>query len=172
MTTTTALTEKAYWFAWKYHGDIYHKRKYTGEPYIFHPVNVALTLRSVGITDEHVIAAAFLHDTVEDTEVTLDMIQEEFGTRVHDMIKALSDDPFIEGVSPNRAARKKMDRERLGAASADVHNIKVADLIDNSVSIIEHDPKFAKVYLKEKALLLDVLTKADSVLLAQAREML
>jgi len=45
-------------------------------------------------------------------------------------------------------------------------------LIDNSVSIIEHDPKFAKVYLKEKALLLDVLTKADSVLLAQAREML
>jgi len=62
-----------------------------------------------------------------------------------------------------------MDRDRLSKASASVQTIKVADMIDNTESIVAHDPKFAKIYLEEKRLLLDVLTKADASLVDVAR---
>ncbi len=91
-----------------------------------------------------------------------------FGKRVRDIVEALTDVPTVEG-GPNRKARKAMDRARIALADADVHTIKAADLIDNTSSIVEFDPKFAKVYLAEKALLLEVLTKADPKLLARAK---
>ena len=58
----------------------------------------------------------------------------------------------------------------MSKADAGTQTIKVADLIDNTKTIVEYDPKFAPVYLAEKALLLDVLTKADQALLEKARE--
>lgn len=57
----------------------------------------------------------------------------------------------------------------LGAASAEGQTIKLADLIDNSDSILAHDPKFAAVYLREKKELLEVLTQGDAGLYRQAR---
>jgi guanosine-3',5'-bis(diphosphate) 3'-pyrophosphohydrolase len=84
------------------------------------------------------------------------------------MVVALSDPPKVEG-GPNRKARKAQDRVRLSQAPADVQTVKVADMIDNTESIVAHDPKFAKLYLEEKRLLLEVLTKADPKLVTIAK---
>ena len=161
------LVTQARIFATAAHAAVGQKRKHTGEDYIVHPTAVAMTL-PVTIGDEY-IAAAFLHDVVEDTFVTHIQIKDMFGEKVCKIVKALTDEPFIEN-GANRKARKAIDRERLSKADAGTQTIKVADLIDNTKSIVEFDPKFAPVYLAEKALLLDVLTKADSNLLSIAKE--
>jgi hypothetical protein len=61
----------------------------------------------------------------------------------------------------NRATRKAIDREHTARAPAEAQTIKLADLISNSKSIMKHDPAFAKTYLEEKRLLLEVMTKGD-----------
>jgi len=165
---TTRLEENAHIFAGAAHAAVGQVRKYTGDPYIVHPSRVRDTLVDAGITNPDVLASALLHDVVEDTHITLDLINTVFGKRVRDIVEALTDVPTVEG-GPNRKARKAMDRARIALADADVHTIKAADLIDNTSSIVEFDPKFAKVYLAEKALLLEVLTKADPKLLARAK---
>jgi len=70
----------------------------------------------------------------------------------------------------NRAARKAVDRAHSAAAPAAAQTVKLADLISNTRSILEHDQKFAKTYLEEKRLLLEVMTKGDSTLMAIARK--
>jgi hypothetical protein len=61
-----------------------------------------------------------------------------------------------------------MDREHTAEAPAEAQTVKLADLISNSKSIMEHDPKFAKTYLEEKRLLLAVMTRGDAGLHAKA----
>jgi len=161
------LVDKAKLFATAAHGAIGQVRKYTGEPYVTHPIRV-MNLVSTVIKDEKVLAAALLHDVIEDTAITKEDIALEFGVDVADMVVALSDPPKVEG-GPNRKARKAMDRDRLSKASASVQTVKVADMIDNTESIVAHDPKFSKVYLEEKRLLLQVLTKADAGLVEIAK---
>ena len=131
-------------------------RKYTGEPYINHPVEVADIVRRHNGSPE-MIAAALLHDVVEDTDVTLDDIRSEFGESVANLVADLTDVSRPE--DGNRATRKAMDREHTAQASAAAMVIKAADLISNTSSIVEHDPSFARVYLKEKRALLDVMFK-------------
>lgn len=65
----------------------------------------------------------------------------------------------------NRKERKKKEIERLSKIHKFFQSIKYCDLLDNTSSIIEHDPKFAKIYLKEKAELLTVMKKGDKNLL-------
>jgi hypothetical protein len=72
----------------------------------------------------------------------------------------------------NRAARKAIDLAHTAKASPAAKTIKLADLIDNTRSIVERDPDFAKVYLQEKARLLEVLQEGDPTLMAMAREYL
>ena len=131
-------------------------RKYTGDPYINHPVEVADIVRRHNGSPE-MIAAALLHDVVEDTDVTLDDIRREFGEAVANLVEDLTD--VSRPDDGNRATRKAMDREHTAQASAAAMVIKAADLISNTSSIVEHDPNFAKVYLKEKRALLDVMFK-------------
>lgn len=131
-------------------------RKYTGEPYIEHPLEVAKIVRMHNGSKE-MVAAALLHDVVEDTDVTLDEVRQEFGDAVADLVDDLTDVSKPE--DGNRAFRKAMDRDHTAQASAAAMVIKAADLISNSKSIMEHDPNFAKVYLKEKRALLDVMFK-------------
>jgi hypothetical protein len=64
----------------------------------------------------------------------------------------------------NRAARKAIDRAHTASASAAAKTLKLADLIDNSRSILERDPGFARVYIEEKRLLLEVLREGDPTL--------
>lgn len=145
---------------------MYQKRKYTFEPYVLHVFNVAKLVSSV-TNDEDMIIAALLHDTVEDTDTTLDEIKNEFGTRVRDFVDGLTDLSQQEWDSsdktrPNRKKRKAIDRIRLQYCCADTQTIKLADLIDNCKDIVQHDKSFYLVYSIEKRDLLEVLTKGDS----------
>jgi (p)ppGpp synthase/HD superfamily hydrolase len=163
----TDRLDKAILFSKLAHEAIGQKRKYTGEPYFNHPLRVMKLVASVLPDDEDAQIVALLHDVVEDTHISLTLIRDEFGTRVERGVFALTDTPTVEG-GPNRKERKKLDRERLSKAEGWIQTVKVADMIDNTSSIAEHDPNFWKVYKEEKRLLLDVLTEADSGLKTEA----
>jgi guanosine-3',5'-bis(diphosphate) 3'-pyrophosphohydrolase len=160
------IVEKARVFATAAHGAVAQLRKYTGEPYIVHPAEVVSIVASVDHTPE-MLAAAWLHDTVEDTGVTIETIRAEFGTEVADLVGWLTD--VSRPDHGNRAARKAVDRAHSAAAPAAAQTVKLADLISNTKSIMEHDQDFARVYLKEKAMLLEVMTKGDPSLIARAK---
>lgn len=155
------LAFKAMEFAMEKHKD--QRRKYTGNPYTDHLAEVAGIVAAV-LPHETVIACAWLHDVVEDQAVTGRELGRKFGVTIARGVIALSD--MEEG---NRAERKRLSRERLAKAPSWVQTIKVADIISNTSSIVEHDPKFAVTYLEEKRLLLGVLDKADPRLLQIAR---
>lgn len=157
------IVDRALAFATVAHGD--QKRKYSGEPYIVHPVEVMKIVSSVD-HDDAMLAAALLHDVVEDTDVTIEEIEESFGADVADLVSDLTDVSKPE--DGNRKFRKAMDRDHSAQSSARAQTVKLADLISNSRDILENDPSFAKVYLREKALLLEVLTLGDRTLHAKA----
>ena len=162
----TNIVERARVFATAAHAAVGQTRKYTGEPYVVHPIEVSELVASVGGT-EAMVAAALLHDVLEDTEVTVDVLEEQFGSEVADLVLWLTD--ISKPEDGNRSTRKALDRQHSAAAPAAAQTIKVADLISNTKTIVEFDPGFAKTYLAEKRLLLDVLTRADPTLLAMAR---
>jgi (p)ppGpp synthase/HD superfamily hydrolase len=161
------LIKKALDFATKAHEG--QKRKYTGEPYIIHPIEVMNIVKTVPHTDE-MLCAALLHDVVEDCGVTLEEIRAEFGNEVCFMVNDLTD--FSCPEDGNRAKRKEIDRIWISQAEPRSKTIKLADLISNTKSICQHDRNFAKVYIKEKELLLEVLTEGDPVLYKQAYDLM
>lgn len=162
------LEERARIFATAAHYGAGQLRKYTGAPYISHPAEVAAIVRTVTHTPE-MIAAAWLHDVVEDTGVPLSLIAHEFGPCVATLVEGLTDVSRPE--DGNRAARKALDRAHTAAQNPACKTIKLADLISNTRSIVAFDPEFAKVYLAEKRLLLEVLRDGDPVLWAKAAEL-
>ena len=144
------------------------KRKYDGKPYVSHPVavsNILMNFSTKPPTEEQVIAA-LLHDTVEDTSVTLTEIHLIFGKEVMTLVDYVSD--ISTPRDGNRAERKRIDADWYAQGPAESQSIKVADLIHNSVSIKKNDPDFWKVYRKEKQYLLEVLTLADQQLVDTA----
>jgi (p)ppGpp synthase/HD superfamily hydrolase len=161
------MVERARVFATAAHAAVGQVRKYTFEPYIVHPAEVASIVATVPHTDE-MLAAAYLHDTVEDTGVSIVDIQVEFGNEVASLVGWLTDVSKPE--DGNRAVRKAIDREHTAQAPAAAQTVKLADLIANSRSIMAHDPAFAKTYLAEKRMLLEVLTRGDATLMAHARQ--
>jgi (p)ppGpp synthase/HD superfamily hydrolase len=154
-------------FATAAHAAVGQLRKYTFEPYIVHPAEVAEIVAGVGGSDAQV-AAAWLHDTVEDTGVTLELIRKEFGDEVSTLVGWLTD--VSRPDHGNRAARKAVDRAHTASAPAEAQTIKLADLICNTKSIVAHDPEFARVYLAEKRALLEVMTKGDARLRERAMQ--
>ena len=162
------IVERARVFATAAHAAVAQLRKYTNEPYIVHPAEVARIVAVTEGTTHEMIAAAWLHDVVEDTGVTLETIRAEFGDEVATLVGWLTD--VSRPDHGNRAARKAVDRAHSAAAPAEAQTIKYADLISNTRSIMAHDEKFAKTYLEEKRLLLEVMNKGDAELLAEARK--
>jgi hypothetical protein len=118
--------------------------------------------------DEEMIAAAWLHDVVEDTPATLGDLQKEFGDSTAQLVEQLTDISLPS--DGNRAQRKKIDRLHIAQGSERAKTIKLADLIDNCRDITQHDSRFAEVYLNEMSGLLDVLGEGDSRLYKQARD--
>lgn len=163
------MVHTAYAFATAAHAAVGQTRKYTGDPYIVHPRAVAHLVSCV-TEDPEMIAAALLHDVVEDTKVSAYTIRELFGYRVALLVAELTDVSAPE--DGNRETRKAIDRAHTASASPAAKTIKLADLIDNTRSIVKHDKEFARVYLAEKALLLEVLTEGDSRLWAHAKQQL
>lgn len=157
------LPDRAAEFAARAHAN--QKRMYTGEPYFVHLHEVAMTVAEHGLGD-NAIAAAYLHDVIEDQPVTYDDVRAEFGREIADMVQALTDTPKGPGI--NREQRKARDVARLAAASSDVQSIKCADLLSNTGTIAAFDPKFARKYLPEKRAILSVLTGAEGRLLDKA----
>lgn len=161
------IVEKARIFARAAHAAVGQRRKYTGEEYIYHPMEVATIVQGAG-GDVNMIAAAILHDVIEDTQVTEEILRDEFSDDITDLVLWLSDVSKPE--DGNRAARKRIDREHSAAAPARAQTIKYADFISNTRSITEHDKDFSKVYLVEKQLALEMMDKGDPELRAKAME--
>jgi hypothetical protein len=163
--TATDLVDRARIYATEAHQRINHRRKYNNEPYHVHLSAVARTVASV-TDDPNVIAAAWLHDTVEDTQATLEDIESSFGVAVAELVEELTD--ISKPGDGNRARRKAIDRRHLAQASRRAKTVKLADLIDNCKDITRHDPRFAQVYLDEMDELLDVLSDGDPQLFKRA----
>jgi (p)ppGpp synthase/HD superfamily hydrolase len=164
MSSLPDLVERALAFATEAHGRVGQVRKYTGEPYINHPIEVMGIVRTAAHYTDVMLAAALLHDTIEDTTVTRYDLEREFGSDLADMVMELTDQ-CTEG---NRAKRKAAEAMRLSTISAEAQTVKLADLISNSASIIEHDPGFAQVYLREKNQILELMTAGDPGLYTRA----
>lgn len=137
-------------------------RKYTDDPYIIHPMAVARLVDYVLPNHPEAVAAALLHDVVEDTPVTLDQIQSMFGPRVRRFVNELTN--VSTRSDGSRPIRKKIDREHSAKASDIGQTIKLADIIDNTRSIVKHDPAFAKAYMPEKWMLIKVLIRGHQFL--------
>jgi (p)ppGpp synthase/HD superfamily hydrolase len=138
------------------------ERKYTGEPYVVHPQEVARIVSKVepvGYNNSNLIAAALLHDVVEDTDTTLEEVALLFGRPVANIVEMVTDVSTL--ADGNRAFRKNMELEHIKKANWEGQTLKCADLISNTRSIVTHDPDFAVVYMKEKRRTLDAMKLAD-----------
>lgn len=161
------LVDRARVYATEAHQRINHRRKYNNEPYHVHLSAVAKLVASV-TDDEEMLAAAWLHDTVEDTQATLEDVEAEFGVQVAEIVEELTD--VSKPGDGNRVQRKQIDRMHLAQASKRAKTVKLADLIDNCKDITRHDPRFAQVYLAEMNSLLDVLQGGNEQLYKRAEK--
>lgn len=163
--------EAAKQFSHEAHDSIGQVRKYSGQPYWTHTDKVAGIVASVGGTEDMIIAA-HLHDVVEDVnkgDYTLEGIRARFGDNVARLVGMLTD-VFTKESFPslNRKARKELERARIAETTVEAKTIKLADLLDNTASITEHDKDFAVVYLREKLELLPLLSEGNPELLNRA----
>lgn len=163
------VIKRASVFATAAHAAVKQVRKYTFAPYIVHPAEVAAIVATVPHTPE-MVAAAWLHDTVEDTGVTNELITEMFGNKVGEYVGWLTDTATPE--MGNRAFRMQINRNFIASAPWEAQTVKVADIISNCSSIMMHDENFARIYLQEKREVLDVLVRADATLMARARALI
>jgi (p)ppGpp synthase/HD superfamily hydrolase len=102
------------------------QRKDNGAPYLTHPLRVAQLVEEASF-DEEVVAAALLHDVVEDSEINLSDIARRFGPRVAEIVSALTEDGSIE----NYEQRKAEHRDRVEAAGPDAVAVYTADKLAN-----------------------------------------
>jgi (p)ppGpp synthase/HD superfamily hydrolase len=159
------IPDSALAFACQAHCSIGQRRKYSLEPYIVHPIAVAHLVEGA-LGTEAMIAAAYLHDVVEDTPVTIEEIWGYFGDEVAMLVGYLTD--VSKPSDGNRAFRKELDRQHTASAPAEAQTIKLADLIDNTRSITRYDPHFSVRYMREKKALLEVMTLGDPLLYDRA----
>jgi guanosine-3',5'-bis(diphosphate) 3'-pyrophosphohydrolase len=170
------ILDKVKEYADQAHGD--QMRKYSDERYIVHPVRVMETVRDY-ILDVPVLAAALLHDVLEDTDVTSDemktflltVMNQQEADKTIELVEELTD-VYIKANYPrlNRKSRRHKEVERLAAASSDAQTIKYADVMDNAVDIAENDPDFALLYLRESKYLLQQMDRGNTLLRQRSTE--
>ncbi|MFD5600885.1 RelA/SpoT family protein [Leucobacter sp. NPDC058333] len=122
-----SIIERAYAVAERAHRG---QKRRSGEPYITHPIAVAQILAELGIAPV-VIAAALLHDTVEDTEYTLDQLTEEFGEEIAMLVDGVTK---LDKVKYGDSAQAETVRKMVVAMSKDIRVlvIKLADRLHNA----------------------------------------
>jgi len=129
----TVLLDRAIVFAVHAHAGT--ERRGKGFPYIVHPIE-AVEIVATMTHDQEMLAAAVLHDTVEDTDVTLEQIRSEFGERVASFVAADSDEPHQKSDSiENWRARKQAAIDRLANASRDAKMVALGDKLSNMRAI-------------------------------------
>lgn len=161
-------------FADRAHGN--QMRKYSPERYIVHPIRVMNTCKRV-TDDDCVLSAALLHDVLEDTDVGKKELEDflksvmpaDMALRTLELVVDLTD-VFVKEDYPelNRRARKAKELLRLEKTSPDSQTIKYADIIDNSIEIVKHDPDFAVIFLHECRTNLKKLDKGNAELYKEA----
>ena len=154
------LLDRAIIFAVKAHHNT--ERRGKGFPYIVHPLEAVEIVATI-IPDQELLAAAALHDTIEDTDVTVEQIRAEFGDRVAELVHAESDQ--IDGVlfdaekgdeAATWHARKQAAIDRLAAASYDAKVVAMGDKLSNMRAIwrdyqIKGDELWNIFHVKDKA---------------------
>ncbi len=122
------LIGRAFEFAYQLHQGQYRK---SGEPYIAHPIAVAGLLRDLGGSPA-MIAAGFLHDVVEDTEVTIEEIEERFGPEVRQLVEGVTKLSKINFTSKTESQAENFRRMFLAMAQdIRVIVVKLADRLHN-----------------------------------------
>jgi guanosine-3',5'-bis(diphosphate) 3'-pyrophosphohydrolase len=130
----TLLLLQALEFAAAKHRD--QRRKGRGaSPYINHPIEVARALADIGgVTDPEILAAAILHDTVEDTQTTPDELEQRFGARIRSLVEEMTDDKRI-----SQPERKRLQIVHAPTLSPGARLVKLGDKLCNVKDVI-HDP--------------------------------
>ena len=163
-------------FAKEAHGS--QRRKFIDEPYINHPVRVMQQCRQYN-KGLPVAAAALLHDVLEDTAVTADVlrsflnnIMSEADARQTMMLVKDLTDVYTHASFPswNRRVRKTKESDRLANSHPDAQTIKYADIIDNSESIAGSGDDFAAKFLHECRTLLKKMKAGNPELYKKALE--
>lgn len=164
----------------RYHGS--QNRKYTGDPYWIHLQNVTITVQGLDLRGfgggQLAGEIALCHDLLEDTSCD---VKELMSALKRIGYSAIDANTIVAGVIEltdvythknyphlNRRDRKILEARRLGRISPLGQTIKYADMIDNTLSIVRHDPGFAKTYLQEKKMYLDHMREGHIDLLLQA----
>ena len=125
------------------------RRKGVDEPYVVHPLRVAEIVSSVsllaGISREHCIFAAILHDVLEDSEkFTRDDLQRDFGAEVAEIVEELTQDKKLP-----KAERRRQMLEHCGTLSPAAQVVKLADRLDNMREMNGLGEEFIQRYCKE-----------------------
>ncbi|HMP89895.1 MAG TPA: HD domain-containing protein [Kiritimatiellia bacterium] len=137
---TTLWMKAASFAAHKHRNQV---RKDGKTPYIAHPFRVAMIVRDLfGVNDEEVLAAALLHDTIEDTDTDYDDIADAFGERVADLVGALTKDMRL----PDHKRETAYDRQ-LAEGPWEARLIKLADVLDN-ITDASHEKMIRKASSK------------------------
>lgn len=158
------VVERAIMIAVSFH--MGQKRKYNNKPYVTHPLRVGLLFSEHELATEESIAAAYLHDVIEDCHShSEEMLREIFSGKVIDLVLELTS-VKIPGL--NRAKQKEVDRERLRNASEEAKIIKMIDRLDNLNEMPDCD--FAAKYAQESLLLVDAIGDADYEMASQIKE--
>ena len=130
----TTLLDRAIIFAVRAHAGT--ERRGKGFPYIVHPME-AVEIVATMTPDQELLAAAVLHDTVEDTDVTIEQIRTEFGERVASFVAAESDEPHQRPDSvENWHDRKQAAINRIARASRDAKIVALGDKLSNMRAIV------------------------------------
>jgi (p)ppGpp synthase/HD superfamily hydrolase len=165
----TDVITRAADFARDAHNRNNQRRKYSNLPYITHPEAVANMVASV-TDDAHTIAAAWLHDVVEDTPVTIGQIETQFGKDIAGLVADLT--KVSKDKVESRKKRVELDRHRLAAADPRAKTIKLADIMHNLSDLADRDAETARVYVPEKESQLQVLGDGDGSLFRQATQLI
>lgn len=132
--TDTQLVLAAARFAAERHRD-QRRKDVEVSPYINHAIAVAATLADAGVTDPAILAAALLHDTIEDTDTTAAELEEWFEPAVRALVEEMSDDKSLR-----KEVRKELQVEHAPHASAAAKMIKLADKICNVRDVAASPP--------------------------------
>ena len=143
-----ALLNRAYVYAMKAHGN---QKRASGDPYFAHPLEVAAILTELKL-DDATIAAAVLHDTIEDTEATKEEIDRLFGQEIGELVEGLTKIRKLDLVS-KKAAQAENLRKLLIAISSDVRVllVKLADRLHN-MRTLHYVPPAKRARISEETL--------------------
>jgi len=129
------LVLKAAHFAAQKHKD-QRRKDASASPYINHPLALASTLRDEGLVEDvTVLAAALLHDTIEDTDTDYDELRGQFGDEVAEIVAEVTDTKWLK-----KTSRKRLQVSKAARASSGAKLVKLADKISNLRDIIASPP--------------------------------